>query len=541
MKKEELLQYIDDELLDKLFGFCYARTNDSHEAGDLCSEILLALVKSARSDGEITSVYPFLWRTARNVYADYSAKRKRYAERFYEGDAENIFPFIPADETEDDTDELLRFVYHRIAFLTRAYREVMILYYLDGLSTAEIAAHQHTSEVAVRQRLFAARQKIKSEVEEMTDTNSKPVALDKIEMNIWGSGTPSWGDPQGHASRLFSRHIIWLCRRKAMNASEIAKELNVPTVYVEEELELLTKGVNGEYGLLRRMDNGKYGINFIFFEKEAVNKAHALAQEQLPKIADTVVGFIEAHKEEYLAFPYLNKKKDWNLILWHQVMAMVWNYEENVERILQEKYFKDVKKVNRPYSVYGWEHNGKIYGGGCDGISTNNICGFSKVSLVNIYPKHIRKHFGCGHDIGNDLQLNLAIRAVDGLEIAVLSEHEKESAARAIECGYLYKEGNTLYTKILVFGMEEENNQYAITNQLRRNYFEKEAEYVAEKLTELIRKNIPEYLLGEWEFASIIACLPIIDGLIDILIEKGILVPPENGVGAEGCWMSVQK
>lgn len=32
MKKKELLNYFDEKLMDKLYGFCYARTNDSHEA-----------------------------------------------------------------------------------------------------------------------------------------------------------------------------------------------------------------------------------------------------------------------------------------------------------------------------------------------------------------------------------------------------------------------------------------------------------------------------------------------------------------------------
>lgn len=31
MKKQELLKMIDEELLEKLFGFCYARTGDSYE------------------------------------------------------------------------------------------------------------------------------------------------------------------------------------------------------------------------------------------------------------------------------------------------------------------------------------------------------------------------------------------------------------------------------------------------------------------------------------------------------------------------------
>ena len=28
---------------------------------------------------------------------------------------------------------------------------------------------------------------------------------------------------------------------------------------------------------------------------------------------------------------------------------------------------------------------------------------------------------------------------------------------------------------------------------------------------------------------------------IEYLIEKGVLTPPEDGIGAEGCWMSVEK
>ena len=90
MKKRDLLNFFDDNLLDKLFGFCYARTNDSYEAEELCSDIIYSLVKAANSDGEIESVYPFIWRVARNVYADFSDNRRKRAETIYEGDSEEI-------------------------------------------------------------------------------------------------------------------------------------------------------------------------------------------------------------------------------------------------------------------------------------------------------------------------------------------------------------------------------------------------------------------------------------------------------------------
>ena len=42
-------------------------------------------------------------------------------------------------------------------------------------------------------------------------------------------------------------------------------------------------------------------------------------------------------------------------------------------------------------------------------------------------------------------------------------------------------------------------------------------------------------------FANVLANAPVLDAVVECLIEKGILIPPEDGIGAEGCWMSVEK
>ena len=541
MKKQDLLKYFDDDLLDKLFGFCYARTNDSYEAEELCSNIVYALVNAAHCDGEIESVYPFVWRVARNVYADFSKNRRKQADTFYEGDSEDILLNVTEEDTSDNTSDLLTSVYRRIAFLTKAYREVMILFYIDGISTAQIAKMQGVSESAVRQRLFSARQKIKSEVEKMTETYNKPVTLDKIDFALLGTGNPAWGDPSTVCDRTLSRHIVWLCHKKPMNASEIAKELNVPTLYIEEELEILRKGENGKYGLLRRLDNGKYAINIVLFDKDVFEEATAIYMEQLPKICDVISNYIESHKAEYLAFPYLNKKIDLNLILWQQITTIADSFYRNVRDILQKKYFCDVVAVERPYSTFGYVDNGKLYGCGWDGIGGENICGFSNVHMSNIYISRIKAHFRCGHNISLDPMLQLALRAIEGIDISSLPEHEKEHAAKAIECGYLYRDGDMLYTQILVNTLFDGNDLFGISKALENGHFDACAEIVAEKMADIIKKSIPEYLYGEWKFANILANLPVLDAVVEHLVEKGVLMPPENGIGAEGCWMSVKK
>ena len=87
MRKQELLKMIDQELLAKLYGFCYARTSDSYEAQELCSDIIFALIKASNTEGTIAQFDPFVWRVARNVYADFSNRRKRQGDLFYSGDA----------------------------------------------------------------------------------------------------------------------------------------------------------------------------------------------------------------------------------------------------------------------------------------------------------------------------------------------------------------------------------------------------------------------------------------------------------------------
>ena len=105
----------------------------------------------------------------------------------------------------------------------------------------------------------------------------------------------------------------------------------------------------------------------------------------------------------------------------------------------------------------------------------------------------------------------------------------------------MYRDGDMLYTKILVCSLSDRDNLFKISDGLQNGYFNADAEIVAAKVAELIKKSVPEHLHGEWKLANNLANMPILDAVVEVLIEKGILTPPENGIGAEGCWMSVMK
>ena len=371
---------------------------------------------------------------------------------------------------------------------------------------------------------------------------TKPVALGHIDYDIIGTGDPSWGDPRDVAcDRALSMHVLHLCHRSPKTASEIAAELNVPTLYIEQELEILTRGRNGQYGLLRRLENGRYGVNIVLLGKEAMQNAIALYEQHLPMVADVIAKFIEQHKDEYLAFPYLNHEVNLNLILWQQIFWMSNALEEQVTGILETKYFADIVTPDRPFTVYGFESIGRHFGCGMDGTAAQEICGYSNVHMTNIYISRIQKHFHCGHNISQDPMLLLTIRAIEGLSVDSLSEDEKEIAAKAIEQGYLLRKGDMLYTKILVHDKKDNSCPYNTTIKLENGYFDGAAESIAQEIAALIKDSLPDYLSGEWRYANRLAGLPMVDALVEALIERGILIPPKDGIGAEGCWMEITK
>lgn len=540
MKKQDLLKAIDKELLDKLFGFCYVRTRDSYEAQELCSDVALALVKAAHGEGEIQDLYGFIWRVARNVYADFSEKKRKDSDRYSYEELGDVAEEAFAEENDDA--ESLQLIYRSIAFLTRAYREVMIAYYLDGFPIVQIAAQQNTSENAIRQRLFSARQLIRNEVTNM-ETTKKPLALEKLpDFIIWGTGNPGGNDPRSVCTRKMSYHTIWTCLNKPKTAKEISDELYVPMPYVEDELDILTRGENGQYGMLRKLENGKYALNFPLLSQQQIDALWDIVAGKLPLIQEGALRFVDAHKEEYLAYPYINRKVDLNLILWQQVKWLASSFEWKIEEILAEKYFCDVKKSNRPFSVFGYLYGGELkrWGYGCDGVVAHNLCGYKEIYAGNIYGARVQAHFHCGHNFSGDQKFQLAVRAIHGLPVNELTEQEREYAAKAVEEGYLFREGETLYTKILVTEGEYDSSERAISYRFG-DELAAEAEQIATEVASFIRKNLPAHLLEDYWLVNDLASLTLVDTLIDALVEKGLMTPPENGIGAEGVWINVTK
>lgn len=150
---------------DALFGLCRKLTQNRHDAEDLYQQTFLAAMgKQFRKDGNpkalLTSICIAQWKNEMRK----RARRHRIAPE--------ITADIPLHSAENPEEEAFRRqqqenVRNIVAALDEKFRLPVLLYYSMDLSLSEIAHALHCPEGTVKSRLYAAREKIKQELEVM--------------------------------------------------------------------------------------------------------------------------------------------------------------------------------------------------------------------------------------------------------------------------------------------------------------------------------------------------------------------------------------
>ena len=546
MKTNEILKLIGDKaFLDKIYQFSYRRCNASYEAEDLCSDIILTVISAVHKQEQIENFYAFVWTVARRVYADFCENRTKLRQVYSEdtlnfelSEKENGIDRL-IEKTSDR--ETLKRIFAEIAFLAKAYREVMVLYYLDEMKVKNISEKLNISETTVKQRLFFARNTVRKEVEIMNERN---LSLKPVSLAFIGTGNPSGNDPRTKAERILSQNLVYACKDKAKSAKELSDELCVPMPYIEDELEIQLKGENGSYGFLRKMGD-KYISNVIIAENSEFNEAGKIYTKHLDELCEKLKNHLQSHREEFLNFPYLSRQTDLRFILWTLISESVWHLKERVDEILETEFFKKVKQPQRKFTTvgvaipYGASYSARFYG--CDGNETHDFCGYSYVFIRNIYGKRMNRHFYCGQTITNDEKLRLTLKAIGGMDMNTLDETQREIAAKAIECGFLRKNGEILEPRIVAIEQKDWEN---FRNLLCEYYdsIEDIAKEIAEEMYAYMLSHIQKHLLNEYKsYNLLVSGINLLNDLIEKCIAEDLLTEPQQRIGPEGVLLVVER
>lgn len=238
MNPEDLLAYVD-----AIFGYCLKRLHHIEDARDLTQEILCELLASMKRQA-IDHPHAWVWTVAHHQYCRYLRRKARPVCTLEDSDA-----VLPEPEEDDGLDER-RAVFRALHSLAQSHREVMVDFYVSGLSCAQIAQKYGLTPEAVRSRLFYGREKLRQRWQIHMEENR---IYERNEWFITGNGDVN----TGLIKRQIVRSIITACYEQFQTVEQLSLSTGIPALYIEDELEPLA-----EAGALEEK-NGKYRAGMI--------------------------------------------------------------------------------------------------------------------------------------------------------------------------------------------------------------------------------------------------------------------------------------
>ena len=153
-------QFIEsyEKYADAIFRHCYFRVFDRDKAQDFMQETFTRTWKYISNGNEVENIRAFLYRTATNIIIDESRKKKSLS--LNEIMEKGFSPKVDVRESFQnnfDHKELIEV----INSLDEKYKDALIMKYVDGFSTKEIAEVTGETESNVYVRIHRGLEKVK--------------------------------------------------------------------------------------------------------------------------------------------------------------------------------------------------------------------------------------------------------------------------------------------------------------------------------------------------------------------------------------------
>jgi len=151
-----------DRYVQRVYRYCYYRTNSAPDAEDLTAQIFLATLEALpryRRDGHFAA---WLFSIARKKVADFHRRTSHAPQSLHESTLPPIYIDLAIDvETSQRRERLLK----RVQALKEDERELIHLRYVAELSFAEMAKTLQRNEDAVKKSLYRLMARLKQELE----------------------------------------------------------------------------------------------------------------------------------------------------------------------------------------------------------------------------------------------------------------------------------------------------------------------------------------------------------------------------------------
>ncbi|MCH5316722.1 MAG: sigma-70 family RNA polymerase sigma factor [Eubacterium sp.] len=347
MKQTNVAEFVEENL-KTIFAYALSRVSDCDDAEDLTNDIVLAILQSADKIKDPNAFYGYIWGIASNTYKKFLRKKNRHA---FETLDENF-----SDETDFTDDLLLRedimALRRETALLSKEYRECTIAYYYDGLSCAEVSKKLKISPEMVKYYLFKTRKILKEGISMEREFGEKSFRPEPFEFVTIYTGIAN-----SEYGNLFTRklpgQILLSAYYTSMSVRELAIELGVASVYLEDELTLLEK-----YNLITKLPSGKYQTKLVIFTDVFTEEFYRSAEKTAMSALGDIISGISGKLDEIRKINFVCEKLSDRRLLWGLLFViMLWGNREFTQRYPQyeadNKIYGEARGINYGVSNYG--------------------------------------------------------------------------------------------------------------------------------------------------------------------------------------------
>ncbi len=279
--KQRAVTFVEENL-KTIFAYALSRVSDKEDTEDLTNDIVLAILQSADKIKDEHAFYGYVWGIAANTYRKFLRKRERHAHAEIADIVSDPYDFTD-DIIAGDEARILR---REIALLSKEYRECTVAYYFDGMSCAEISRKHGISLEMVKYYLFKTRKILKEGISMEREFGERSFNPTFFQLGVIFSGAFN-REYQNLFSRKLPGQILSSAYYTPMSIRELAIELGVASVYLEDEVAMLEK-----YNLICKTNGGKYLTNILIFTDECIaefrKKAMTFAVPHLERILQSV-------------------------------------------------------------------------------------------------------------------------------------------------------------------------------------------------------------------------------------------------------------
>ncbi|MCM1022877.1 MAG: RNA polymerase sigma factor [Prevotella sp.] len=261
------------EYVQKLYGFALNRTGNPDEAEELSARIIAEVYQVLVRRGNIVNVNGYIYKIAQNVWARYIAGKSK-SRGFETGfDGINSFEHIPDERDfaeEFQRSEQYGIIRREIAYLSKIQREIVVRHYYRREKVKSIAAEMGLPEGTVKWHLSCTRKELMIGMEKIRTIGN--LGIQPIRFSAMGhDGHPgAKGDTADFLAKSITQNIAYAAYRKPRTVNEIAEELGINPIFVEDEVAVLE-----EYGYMDKLGDGRYRTNIlIHIPSEERNKIY---------------------------------------------------------------------------------------------------------------------------------------------------------------------------------------------------------------------------------------------------------------------------